>query len=469
MRIEALFAVGLFLTVTIPAQGQTCSNLTAAATNNGPTCSGAPVTLSASTNAANPSFHWQCLHSCGGPAPGVNYDVQNFTTANTGVTWEVVVTDNATGCSTTAVTTPQVDSRPRIAAPLSWCAGNGDITAHIDNNDPSSPFTNITWYVRNGVITTGQGTNSITVHPNSQYPNNVEVGYDISATSAHGCSFPQTGYFDTGTSVSPEQPLFELQAPSNSCGRQFQATLVPTVQVYSVDWSATNATLVYCPGAYTMCFHPNGPGPATISATYTTMSDPGCPRTVSRTISAGRQPTATINPGVIAVCAGQDAVIPITLTGTAPFSIQWADGTIQSGIGDTFVTRTVEPLKDATFTILSVTDANCTGDTPATVSVQVHDHPLITRNPHDTVVAPNSSATLVVEATGDELSFRWYQGTRGDTSHPMSSSLTGTLVTPPIDKTTSYWVRVMNACGTVDSAAATVAPSTGARRRSSRH
>lgn len=378
-KIASLFAVVLFV-APLCAHGQTCS-VTAAAINNGPTCYGAPVTLTATTSAADPSFHWQCLHSCGGPAPGVNYDVQNFTTANTGSTWQVVVTDKANGCSTTAETTPQYDERPRIEAPLSWCAGNGDIVATIGNDDHA--FHDITWYVRNGMITSGQGTKTITVHPNSQYPNSVDVSYDIAATGAGGCSFLMTGYFDTGTNVAPEQPLFDLQAPARACGGEpFAVTLVPSSEVYSVDWTATNATLVSCDGVYTRCFEAAGPGPATVTASYTTTHST-CPRTVSRTI-------------------------------------------------------------------------------------EVRQRPAIVRNPEDAIVAMNTPATLTVETTGDDLTFQWYEGRSGDTSHPMSSA-GATLITPPVDHPTSFWVRVASSCGFIDSIAATVNVSSPLRHRPARH
>ena len=453
-----------------PAVQASCPGLTVTASNNGPTCEGAPVTLTASTNASNPSFHWQCLN-CGGPAPGVNYDVQTLTVSNFGSTWEVIVTDNANGCTASARTIPQIESRPLISAPLTWCASDGDVVAGIANDDPNNPFGNITWYVNGGVITSGQGTKTITVHPNTDYPNHTDLGFDIAATSAHGCSFPRTGYWNTVTNVRPEQPLFDLQTSPTACsGNTYQATLIPTASIYTLSWTATNATIVFCQQPYTVaCFQPNGPGAATIRATYTTTSVPECPRTVSRTIAVGQGPSAAITADTITTCDGEEAVIPITLSGTPPFTIQWADGTTQAGIQGNVTTRTVHPQTDTDYAIASVSDAGgCSGATTARVTVHVSGMPLILTEPRGAIVPPNTSATLTVQAGGADTLFQWYEGPSGDTSHPMGT-LTSTFVTPPVTRPASYWVRVINACGFADSAAAMVAPSTAVRRRVAGH
>jgi hypothetical protein len=66
-------------------------------------------------------------------------------------------------------------------------------------------------------------------------------------------------------------------------------------------------------------------------------------------------------------------------------------------------------------------------------------------------------ATLSVITVGDEpMTRQWYQGLPGDTTRPVGSS--PTFETPPLVDTTSYWVRVINPFGSVDSEALTVTP-----------
>jgi hypothetical protein len=74
----------------------------------------------------------------------------------------------------------------------------------------------------------------------------------------------------------------------------------------------------------------------------------------------------------------------------------------------------------------------------------------------DQGIASGQTATLWVTATGTApFSYQWYQGNPGDTSHPAGSSASS-FTTPVLTTNASYWVRVSNACGQADSAAATV-------------
>jgi Ig-like domain-containing protein/PKD domain-containing protein len=384
MKMTLPLAVVFFLAAA-PAIAATCPALTVTASNNGPTCQGAPVTLNAATNAAQPSFHWQCLN-CGGPAPGVNYDVQSLTVSNLGSTWEVIVTDNANGCVASDRTIPQTFPAPRISAPAQWCASSGDVTATISNADPAHPYTNINWTVTGGTIASGQGTATITVHPNPPlYPGTTTLGYTISASNTAGCSFPAPTP-DTNTTVNPEQPLFDLQAPQSACaGEVSQATLIPTTSIETLAWQAMNASIVFCQQPYTVvCFQPSGNGPATISAIYTTQQAPACPRTVSRVVQQGQSAPAIV----------------------------------------------VEPRGGS--------------------------------------VPMRTTDTLTVEATGTGDTYQWYEGTSGDTLHPLGV-FTPFFITPPVEWTASYWVRVMNSCGFADSATATVTPINPGRSRAVRH
>ena len=90
--------------------------------------------------------------------------------------------------------------------------------------------------------------------------------------------------------------------------------------------------------------------------------------------------------------------------------------------------------------------------------------PAITAPPQSRTVESGQTATLSVTATGTAaLTYQWYQGDAGDASTPVGSDAS-TLTTPPLTATTSFWVRVGNACGTADSAAATVTVGRRARR-----
>jgi Tol biopolymer transport system component len=70
-------------------------------------------------------------------------------------------------------------------------------------------------------------------------------------------------------------------------------------------------------------------------------------------------------------------------------------------------------------------------------------------------VSSGQPATLIATADGTApLSYQWYEGSLGDTSHPVGTN--AQQMTAPLTANTAYWVRVSNACGYKDSDAVTV-------------
>ena len=87
--------------------------------------------------------------------------------------------------------------------------------------------------------------------------------------------------------------------------------------------------------------------------------------------------------------------------------------------------------------------------------------PAITTQPASRTSTPGASVTLTVAASGTApLSYQWYIGASGNTASPIGGA-TGASVTVNPTSTTSYWVRVTNACGSANSAAATITVSGG--------
>ncbi len=84
----------------------------------------------------------------------------------------------------------------------------------------------------------------------------------------------------------------------------------------------------------------------------------------------------------------------------------------------------------------------------------------IQAQPQAATVAFNGSANLSVTATGTGLSYQWYEGASGITASPVVGATSSALTTPALTADASFWVRITNPGGTVDSATAqvTVAP-----------
>ena len=82
--------------------------------------------------------------------------------------------------------------------------------------------------------------------------------------------------------------------------------------------------------------------------------------------------------------------------------------------------------------------------------------PAITTQPDSVRINAGSTTTLRVMASGPSLSFQWYRGTAGDTSSPVPNANGASFATSALDTTTSFWVRISNPAGVVDSGVAVV-------------
>jgi hypothetical protein len=71
----------------------------------------------------------------------------------------------------------------------------------------------------------------------------------------------------------------------------------------------------------------------------------------------------------------------------------------------------------------------------------------------------SGKATLKVIPSGSSgFRYQWYQGYTGSTLFPIAGATSQSLTTPAVTTPTDFWVRVSNACGSIDSATATVSP-----------
>lgn len=61
-----------------------------------------------------------------------------------------------------------------------------------------------------------------------------------------------------------------------------------------------------------------------------------------------------------------------------------------------------------------------------------------------------------IPAAGLPLHYQWFRGSSGNTDHPISGATSPTYTTPQLSETTTYWVRVNNACGAANSVTATI-------------
>ena len=81
----------------------------------------------------------------------------------------------------------------------------------------------------------------------------------------------------------------------------------------------------------------------------------------------------------------------------------------------------------------------------------------ITTHPANKSIQGGQTASLSVVASGTApFTYQWYQGASPNTASPIGGATSSSYTTPALAATTSYWVRVSNACGNANSNTATV-------------
>jgi len=167
--------------------------------------------------------------------------------------------------------------------------------------------------------------------------------------------------------------------------------------------------------------------------------------TATITVQCTAAPSITQQPTSRTTTPGQSTTLSVAATQAV--SYQWYQGTYPSGTaisGATGATLTVAPTSTTNYWVRVTNGCGTADSVTATVCVL----PAITAQPTSRTIFTGQSTTLTVTATG-VTTYQWYQGTT-----PVGTNSSSLTVTPPV--TTSYSVRVSNACGFVDSTVATV-------------
>jgi hypothetical protein len=381
------------------------SPLSTTITTGGPTtfCAGGSVTLTASSGA---SYAW----STGATTQSI--------TVTSGSNYHVTVTD-ANGCSSTSADTAVTVNTPLAtitpSGPTTFCAG-GSVTLTA-NEGASYSWSN------------GATTRSIAV--------NATNDFTVTVTDANGCSSQSA---QTSVTVQP------LPAPTiNPAG----SVAICAGTTATLTASAASSWL-WSNGATTQAITV---GAGNYSVTVADVN--GCSATSAATaVTTKARPTAAVSGGAT-ICAGGSATVTATLTGVVPFSVTWSDGNVQNVGSGTTAVRSVSPSSTTTYTVTSVTDANCSGTSSGSATVTVNTLPAFAQPPNQTI-PKNTKATLTVNPTGTApFTYEWFKAAYPSATNKVAT--TQTYVTPNLGHGTyTYWVRVTNTCGQRSSATITI-------------
>ncbi|HEX5714822.1 MAG TPA: hypothetical protein VF179_01610 [Thermoanaerobaculia bacterium] len=362
------------------------------------------------------------------------------------------LSSDAVNCSGSLFKNNKVDCRQVSGEALSTCGLTCPANYYVDalNSDPAdcpNEFLNNRVdcrQVKGGALSTcgltcpaGYHVNALNSDPadcpNEFRNNRVDCRLTNGDFSHCGTTCP-TGYF-----------VSALKPDASNCPNEFLNNRASCEKVQGT----TLVTCGSCPPGYSLVgvgFEPDCGG------IYNNQANT-CRSNTSPGPSIGTQPQSTT------ICVGQSATLTVTASGQGqnPLSYQWFIGkspnqtqTIPAATGPSLQ---VSPSSTTDYWVLV---SNSQGQVPsATATVTVNQPAAITAQPQAVTIEAGQPATLTVGATGTSLSYQWYAGQTGDTSHPVPGGTGPSVVVTPRTKT-SYWARVRNDCNSVDSGAAEV-------------
>ncbi len=176
-------------------------------------------------------------------------------------------------------------------------------------------------------------------------------------------------------------------------------------------------------------------------------------------VAAPVAPFVLIPPVDSDVQEGESAFFAVYAGGLGPLSYQWQlDGVDLVGATAARLDIAAASLSDAgDYRVRIMSGQSSVTTAAATLTVAAAPSaPVIDSQPVSTTVPSGSPATFTVVASGDgPLSYQWYEGNSPIVTAPVAGATGASFTTAALTETTTYWVRVTNAVGSVDSATAT--------------
>jgi hypothetical protein len=206
--------------------------------------------------------------------------------------------------------------------------------------------------------------------------------------------------------------------------------------------------------------NPFNTGPITQNSTFWVRVTNDCGNDdsgdINVTVQSCDAPSISTQPQSVSIAPNTSTTLNVGVTGTAPLFVQWYRGqtgntTQPVGTGNSYTTPNLTTT--TSYWARVTNDCGFDNSETATVTVQPCTAPTITTQSPTQNIQPNGTATLTVTAGGTSpFTFQWYRGNAGDTSNPVGTN-SASFTTPALQATTTYWVRITNCGGSINSAA----------------
>jgi hypothetical protein len=174
------------------------------------------------------------------------------------------------------------------------------------------------------------------------------------------------------------------------------------------------------------------------------------------TVTVNHPPAITGEPQTLFKNVGDSGTFTVTATGDPTLTYQWRkdDADISNATGASYTINNIQVADAAQYSVVVTNDFGTAYSSEAELVVAAP--PVISTQPKSATVNRGDNVNLSVAARGTgPFTYQWYLGTSHDTSNPVGIN-SASFNTGSLTADSSYWVRVTNSYGPVDSNAATI-------------
>ena len=395
-------------------------------------------------------------------ATSASYTTPATTTADSGSSFSVVVTNsagsatssNATLTVNAAAIAPSITSQP---ASQTITAGQ---TATFSVTATGTASLSYQWR-KNGVYITGATSSSYTTPATTTGDSG--SSFSVVVTNSAGSATSNTATLTVNAAaVAPSitsQPASQTVTAGQTASFSVSATGTAPL---SYQWRKNGSNITGATSSsYTTPATTTADSGSAFSLMVTNSAGSVISNTATLTVNtAAVAPSITSQPASQTVTTGQVATFAVSVTGTAPMSYQWRkNGTNISGATSNSYTTPATATTDSgsTFSVMISNSAGSVTSNNATLTVNqaTATRPSITTQPVNQTVTAGQAATFSVLATGAApMGYQWRRN--GANINGATSSSYTTAATTTADSGSTFSVLVSNSAGSATSNNATL-------------
>jgi hypothetical protein len=389
--------------------------------SNATICENANTSFSVTASSVSPSYQWQLSTNNGTSYAdisngGVYSNVGTATLTITGATaamngyrYRCLVTGNCAN-ATSAAATLTINTIPATPGTI---AGNNTICSNTNQSYSIAAVTSATsysWIIPNG-WSGSSTTNSINI-VNSSSSGTLQVRAENTCGNSSYQSLPITV---SGTSAPAPDFTINNQEQclsSNSFTFTNTSTAASGTTISNSAWNFGDGTSSSNTSTPTTVYATAGTYIVSLQVT----ANNGCVSSINKQVKVNAAPTGQLS-GTTSICSGSSASLSISLTGQAPWLLNYTGAASPISISASPFTLSVSPAGTTTYTITSLSDSRCsaasgnlTGSAVVTVNPILTPAVTISSNDADNAICSGTTVNFSssgLSNQGSSPSYQW--------------------------------------------------------------